>query len=256
MLKNKRIYSDNEKNLLWEKYFSGDDSVYIELCEAYLPLVEAIAVRHKSMLPNSIEVDDLISDGFFGLADAITKFDNSQNNKFETYATSRIRGAIMDRLRDYDPVSRYYRAKFKKLGGIIDHLSELYQREPTYDELAVELGWDIDEVKKIKLLYAGSFTVNIDEYLTDNTHESFSLADILGDGTIGDAAFGMQEQELSSKLLTALESLTPQESVVIYWKHYENMTFVSIAEILEVRVPRVSRIYAAAMGKLRDQLAI
>ena len=71
MLRNKKIYTDEQKEVLWERYNSGDKSVYQDLCEAYLPLVEIIASNNKSRLPDQVEVDDLISDGFFGLADAI-----------------------------------------------------------------------------------------------------------------------------------------------------------------------------------------
>ena len=253
MLRNKKIYTDEQKEVLWERYNSGNKSVYQDLCEAYLPLVEIIASNNKSRLPDQVEVDDLISDGFFGLADAIEKYDSSVGAKFDTYATSRIRGAIYDRLRDYDPISRHYRGKFKQVTAVTDALSEIHQRVPTDSEVAKELRWDIAEVQKIRSYYVSSFTVNIDEYITDGTHESFSLADVLADDTIGDADFQLQEQEITDRLIEGLESLSDQESLVVFWKHEEGLNFREIGERLSIKVPRVSRIYSGAMKKLRQE---
>jgi len=255
MLRNKKVYTDAQKQALWDRYSAGDQTSFTDLCEAYLSLVEIIAVRHKSVLPESIEIDDLINDGFFGLADAVTKFDPSQGNKFETYASSRIRGEIMDRLRDYDPVSRYYRGKFKQLAAVTDILSESLQRDPTDEEIAVELEWETTEVQKIRGLYLSSFSINIDDHIKDSTHEVFSLAEMLQDSTIGESGYAMLEEGIRDRLIESLSSLSEQESYVIYWKHYENLSFIEIGERLGLKVPRVSRIYAGAMKKLQAEFA-
>jgi RNA polymerase sigma factor (sigma-70 family) len=100
LLKNKKILSDDQKKALWERYRKGDDEkVFSEMLEAYVPLVEIVAHRQKGSMPDTVEIGDLISEGMFGLAKAIEKFDDSDGNKFETYATFRIRGAIFDALR-------------------------------------------------------------------------------------------------------------------------------------------------------------
>lgn len=251
MLKNKRKFSDTEKTELWATYNSGDTSVFAQLCEAYLPLVEIIANNNRSRLPDSIEVSDLINDGFFGLADAVEKYDASVGAKFDTYAASRIRGAIMDALRDYDPISRHYRGKFKKVTSMTDALAETYQRQPTDVEVAKELGWELEEVQRIRSYYLSSFTVNIDDYMSDSTHESFSLAEVMADESIGDQGYGLQEEEITEILVDGLNALSDQESLVLYWKHEENLNFREIGDRLGIKVPRVSRIYSAAMAKLR-----
>ena len=253
MLKSKNKYSDEQKIELWSRYEAGDQTAFTELCDAYLGLVETIAYNNKSRLRESVEVDDLISDGFFGLADAIEKYDDTVGAKFETYAASRIRGAIMDALRDYDPISRHYRGKFKKVTAVTDALSESYQRVPTDAEVAKELDWDLAEVQRIRSFYLSSFTVNIDEYMTDSTHEAFSLADVMADDTIGDNEYALQEEDMTTILIDGLNSLNEQESLVLYWKHEENLNFREIGDRLGIKVPRVSRIYSGAMAKLRSR---
>lgn len=253
MLRNKKQFTPEDKQALWDRYNDGDRSVFNELCEAYLPLVEMIANANKSRLPDCVEVDDLVSDGFFGLMDAVEKFDPSAGAKFDTYAASRIRGAILDALRDYDPVSRHFRGKFKKVTTMTDALSEAYQRVPTDSEVAKELGWDVAEVHRMRNYYVNSFTVNIDEYMVSSTHESFSLSEVMADETLGDEDFTLSEKQIAETLIEGLKSLSDQESLVLYWRHEENLNFREIGERLGIKVPRVSRIYSGAMKKLRGE---
>lgn len=247
-----RKFSVEEKENLWVKFRQGDESVMTDLLEAYLPLVEIIAVKAKHGLPDSLEVGDLISDGVFGLADAIRKFDSSQGNKFETYATSRIWGEIYDKLRDYDPVSRYSRLKFKKLSRTTDLLFEELQREPTAREIADRIEWDYSEVVKTQAAYYNSFSVNIDEYIKDSTHEFFSLEEVMGDDSIGRSDFVLEYSDLVDKLQEALFKLPEQESIIIYLHHYENLPFNKIAALLGLGSSRVSQIYKVALNKLQD----
>ena len=253
MLK-KRKFTKIEQAELWERYRSGDESAYTDLLESYVSLVEIIATKAVAGLPNSIELGDLISDGFFGLADAVSKFDPSKGFKFETYATGRIWGEIYDRLRDYDWVSRYSRIKFKKITRTTDLLTEELQRNPTVEELAERLDWTIDEVLKTQAAYSSSFSANIDDYMTEGEHVSFSLEEVLGDETLGDPSFTMQYNGLTDALRIALESLDEQESVIIYLHHYESLPFVKIAEILEIGAPRVSQIYNKGLLVLQEHL--
>lgn len=254
MLRNKRNFSVEEKAKLWERYDAGDKSAFTELTEAYLSLIEIIAVKMKSNLPDGVEIDDLISDGYFGLADAVEKYDASKGYKFETYATFRIKGAITDKLREYDPVSRHYRQKFKQLNAAVEILADRLQRSPTTEELSEELDWDIDEVEFIKAFYHNSFTVNIDEQMTDSTHETFSLAELIPDVTIGDNEFFLQEQEISVALVEAMALLTEVESIIIYWKHFDGVTLNEIAERISLKPSRVSRIYSNGIEKIRKHI--
>lgn len=254
MLKKRKTWTDQEKDVLWERYRSGDESAYTELLESYVPMVEIIAVKTKGKLPISMEVGDLISDGFFGLVDAVKKFDPSKGYKFETYASGRIRGEIYDRLRDYDWVSRYSRLKFKQVAKTTDLLAEELQGDPTPQQIADRLEWDVEEVLKVQNSYLNSFPTNIDDYIKDSTHEFFSLEEVLEDETIGDPEFSSQYDDLADKLQGLLFKLSEQESVIMYLHHYEGLAFGKIAGILEIGAPRVSQIYSDALSTLQKHL--
>lgn len=249
-------YSDEHKQELWARFLGGDESAFNLLWEAYIPLVNLLAFQIKSKLPDHVEVGDIINDGMIGLADAIRRFDHSSGRKFETYATIRIRGEMYDRLRDYDPVSRYYREKFKKLNTAIDALTETLGREPKDHEIAAEIpGWDIEEVRDIRAYYLNSFPSSLNEYVQDDSHEVFSLAELIPDRTLGDNSFIFQEKDIEEKMLTALQTLKELESLVVYLKIYEGKTFEEIAEVIGVKMARASQIYAEAMSKLEKAMS-
>ena len=252
MLSKRKKWSNEEKLILWDKYNSGDTSVYSELLESYIPLVEIIATKAASRLPNSVEIGDLISDGFFGLADAVQKFDSSKGYRFETYASGRIWGEIYDKLRDYDWVSRYSRLKFKQLNKTIDILLERLQREPTIEELCDELNWTTSELHKVQTLFNNSYPVNIDDYITDSTHENFSLSEVIKDSKIGDSEFDYTKYDIIEKLSVSMFSLNEQESVIMYLHHYEDKTFISIATELGIGASRISQIYNDALKKIQN----
>lgn len=261
MLK-KRKFTAEQKLDLFERYRSGETECYTELLESFVPLVEIIATKVKAKLPGPIEIGDLISDGFFGLADAIEKFDASKGYKFETYASARIRGAILDSLRDYDWVSRYSRIKFKDLLSAQMSLTEKLQREPENSEIAEFLGWSENEVYKIQAAYINSFAWNIDNANDSSAGFSdgesggvgLSLSDTLADSTLGDYDFDFTSEDIASRLTDAMSELTEQESVVVYLHHYENLPFVKISEELGIGAARVSRIYSGALETLKSRL--
>jgi len=254
LLKKRKKYTSEEKVQLFTQYRDGDSSCYTELLEAYVPLVEIIATKIKSKVGPSVELGDLISDGFFGLADAIEKFDESKGYKFETYASTRVRGAIFDSLRDYDWVSRYSRIKFKTLDAAKLALSEKLQREPTADDIAIFLDWSINEVSKTEAAWVQSFPLDIDGSKSVYGDESFDLKEIIPDTTLGEPDFDFISETISAEFEVALSSLSEQESVVVYLHHYESLPFVRIAEELNIGAARVSRIYSGALETLKSKL--
>lgn len=257
MLNKRKKWTEAEQASLWEKYRSGDMSVKTELYESYVPLVEIIATKVSAGLPDSIEVGDLISDGFIGLVDAVEKFDPSKGYKFETYASSRIWGEINDELRAYDWVSRLSRLKFKRYNRTFDNLLERLQRIPSNQEIADELGCDLEELYKIQSLMDGSFINSLDISIDES--DSTSGAAFLYENSIhsntGDLGFSYELSNVSENLAEAFDSLSDQESIIVYLNHYEDMSFARIAEILEIGASRVSQIYNDALRKLRDGFA-
>lgn len=256
ILKNKRTYSKEDKIVLWERYREDPDDLknFNELLEAYLPLVEVIASKAKSSLPTFIEIGDLVNDAFFGLVDAVQKFDPSKGFKFETYASTRIKGAVTDCLRDYDSTSRYSRLKFKEISQTIAILQEEYQREPTQQELADRIGWDLDELYKVQAAYRNSYSVNIDEYMIGSSHEAFSLQEVLADDKEDDFADSIELQKLRETLQGALFKLDEQESIIVYLHLYEMKKFKDIAELLDINSNKVASLYDQAILKLQEIL--
>lgn len=256
ILKNKRKYTKEEKELLWERYREDPDDLvnFNMLLESYLPLVEVIASKSKAVLPPHIEIEDLVNDAFFGLVDAVQKFDASKGFKFETYASQRIRGDILDRLRDYDWVSRYSRFKFKQVAQAELSLQTELQREPKLQDIAEKLNWTLDEVVKVQSAYQASFSVNIDEYITDATHESFSLQELLADESEDDFATGMELNEMLSSLELALFKLNEQESIIVFLHHFEQLKFAKIAELLDISTAKIAQIYDQAILKMKNEL--
>ena len=254
MLKKRKKWTEAEQAVLWEQYRSGDISVRTELYESYVPLVEIIATKIISKLPDSIEFGDLVSDGFIGLVDAVEKFDHSKGFKFETYASSRIWGEITDQLRSFDWVSRHSRLKFKRYNETIDILSERLQRTPTTTDIADELNWDMDEVYKIQSLMDTSFLTSL-QLSSFDEYEDGSYQDSVADATIGESGFSFELENISDQLALGLSKLSEQESVIVYLNHYENMSFADIAKSLTLGASRVSQIYNDALRKLREEFA-
>lgn len=256
-MKAKKLTKEQKQDL-WTKYKDNPDDlkVYNDLLEAYIPLVEIIAVKSKSKLPSQIEVGDLINDGFFGLVDALDKFDESKGYTFETYASTRIRGEINDRLRDYDWVSRYARLKFKLVSQTEALLLEELQREPSDSEIAERIGFEVDELNKIRSNYFASFPVNIDDYMSDSTHETFSLSELLVDSSESSIEYENEYKEVSSVVEKALFSLNEQQSVVVYLHLYEDLKFKEIAEMLGVSDQKIKKTYDSALLDLQKQLGV
>lgn len=240
---------------IWEDYWNSESEESMkQLMEYYVPLVEKIAASMYKKLPNSTEFGDLVNDGFFGLVNAIERFDPSRGFKFETYASNRIRGSISDKMRDNDWVSRYFRLKFKLLHQTRDVLLEELQRFPSEKEVADRIGWSLDEVYKIQAAFSASYPENLSERMSDSSHEVFPIQDLLEDKSIGDPDFNVTMSEISDRMLSALMKLKDKESKVVYLYHYEGLSFNQIALVLGVNSSRVSQVYSQAISELKENL--
>ena len=255
---NSRKFTDEEKQEAWDNYRDNPDDpgAYTHLLEVYVPLVEILAAKAKGNLPSQVEVGDLVNEAFFGLVDAVEKFDESKGFKFETYASARIRGSIQDSLRDSDWVSRYARLKFKLVSGTEAALLEELQRYPTQEEVAERAGISMEEYVKITSAYQNSFPFNIDEYMSDATHEFFSLSELLSDESAPDVSYGLEFEELSKVLEQAMLTLDEQQSIVVFLHVYESLKFSEIAEIIGVSPQRITSIYDKALQKIRSEFRI
>ncbi len=221
----------------------------------YSPLVKYVAGRVAVGLPQNVEQADLVSYGIFGLIDAIEKFDPERGYKFETYAISRIKGAILDELRSMDWVPRSVRAKARALERAYAKLEATEHRSPSDAELAGELG--VSESQFHSTLSQLSFVglVALDEMLSvgGERGESVTLGDTVADATDGPVA-AYEVEEMRQLLAEAINRMPEREKVVLTLYYYEGLTLADIGEVLGVTESRVCQIHTKAVIHLRSKL--
>jgi len=222
------------------------------LMERHLPLVRYHAERLQQTLPKSIELDDLISAGQFGLMDAIRGFDPSRGYKFKTYCSTRIRGAILDQLRSQDWVPRLVRLKATKIERMYHKLTGEFGREPTHSELAQHLELDHDElVKEMEGAKAKSMYSLSEKWDDGDDGDSVEKLDILEDRTAIDPVNELNRRDLM-KYMT--KSLTHKEQFIIEQYYQLGHTMREIGEMLALTESRVCQIHSNVMSRLRGLL--
>jgi RNA polymerase sigma factor for flagellar operon FliA len=243
---------------LWRRYkASADERARERLVVAYSPLVKYVAGRMSSGLPAHVEEADLISYGLGGLISAIDRFDLSREIKFETYAISRIRGAIIDELRTLDWVPRSVRARAREFERANVKLEARLQRAPTDEEMSTELGITVDDFQDGLVQISTSTIVALDELwsVSDSTGDSVSLLDTIPDRGAPDPQALVDQSELRDRIADAIAALPEREKLVIALYYYENLTLREIGEVLGVTESRVSQLHTKAVLRLRSKLA-
>ncbi len=223
---------------------------------AYSPLVKYVAGRMSSGLPAHVDEADLISYGLGGLIFAIQRFDLSREIKFETYAITRIRGAIIDELRSLDWVPRSVRARAREIEGVNMKLESRLQRAPTDEEMARELEIEVEEFHEALLQISNSTIVALDELwsVSDSSGDQVSLLDTIPDHGAPDPQAMVDQSELRDRIADAIAALPEREKLVIALYYYENLTLREIGEVLGVTESRVSQLHTKAVLRLRSKL--
>jgi RNA polymerase sigma factor for flagellar operon FliA len=242
---------------LWRRYkTTGDERARERLVVAYSPLVKYVAGRMGSGLPAHVEEADLISYGLIGLISAIERFDLDREIKFETYAITRIKGAIIDELRSLDWVPRSVRAKAREIERANAKLENRLQRAPTDEEMAEELGITVEEFQDSLLQISNSTVVALDELWTvsDSSGDQVSLLDTLQDPDAPDPAQVLDATEVKDRLADAIARLPEREKLVIALYYYENLTLREIGEVLGVTESRISQLHTKAVLRLKSRL--
>jgi RNA polymerase sigma factor for flagellar operon FliA len=209
------------------------------LAEFYLPVVTQVARSVKSGLPRSVELSDLEADGFFGLVDAIEKFDSSYGVKFKTYASQRIRGAIIDQLRAIDWVPRSVRSASRQADRISEVLEIELEREPSEEEVAGRLDISVDQhrINKASVPQIGS----LDHSLNQSDPEQGSFLDVLASS---DTALAEEVvDDLRDVLSLGLEALGQRDQILLWLYYYEGLTLREVGAILGVTDSRVCQIH-------------
>jgi RNA polymerase sigma factor for flagellar operon FliA len=242
---------------LWRRYKSaGDLNARERLVVAYSPLVKYVSGRMASGLPAHVDEADLISYGLVGLINAIERFELEREIKFETYAITRIKGAIIDELRSLDWVPRSVRARAREIERANAKLEHKLHRAPTDEEMANELGMGVQEFQDALLQISNSTIAALDELwsVSDSSGDSVSLLDTLTDDRSPDPATVMDQTDLKDRVADAIARLPEREKLVVALYYYENLTLREIGEVLGVTESRVSQLHTKAVLRLRSRL--
>ncbi len=229
-----------------QKKSTNDDVV-----RQYLPLVKRIAYHMMARLPASVEVDDLIQVGLIGLMDAVERFDGSQGAQFESYATQRIRGAMLDDLRDADWLPRHIRQKSRQIETAINKLSQRHGRPPSELEISAELGISLSDyqsmlgdVKGNQLLYYEDFSDEessdfLERYLVDDVSDPLSL---------------LEDDGFRKGLISAIEDLPEREKNLMGMYYEQDMNLKEIGAVMGVSESRICQLHSQAVARLRAKM--
>ncbi|MDE5679919.1 MAG: FliA/WhiG family RNA polymerase sigma factor [Lachnospiraceae bacterium] len=241
---------------LWDDYDrTKAPEIREKIILEYAPLVKLVAGRLSMYLGYNVEYEDLVSYGIFGLIDAIDKFDNMKEVKFETYASLRIRGAILDQIRKMDWIPRTIRQKQKKIEAVMKEIELLKGREATDEEIAARLGITEEEYLEWQSQMKITNVVSLNEYMDQGSEVPL-------EGNRHNAARfegpeeSIEKEELKKVLEETVEILTEKEKKVILLYYYEELTLKEISNILEVSESRISQLHTRALQKMKDKMGV
>ena len=217
----------------------------------YAPLVKVVAGRLSMYLGYNVEYEDLVSYGIFGLIDAIDNFDMQKEVKFETYASLRIRGAILDQIRKMDWIPRTVRQKQKKIDEAIRNIEMRTGKNATDEQVAGELGLEQEELTEWQSRLKITNVISLNEFLEQGQEP---VMDARGNSHFSQPEDVVSESELKQVLEEALEVLTEKEKKVILLYYYEDLTLKEISKVLEVSESRVSQLHTKALLKMRAKM--
>lgn len=243
-----------EKEKLWESYLKKPSpEIREQLIIEYAPLVKIVAGRLSMYLGYNVEYDDLVGYGIFGLIDAIDKFDATKDVKFETYASLRIRGSILDQIRKMDWIPRTVRQKQKKIDEAVKEIEAKSGRNATDEEVALKLGLTGEELLNWQSQLKVTNLVSLNDYVEQGGEP---VMDASHNSHFAQPEQVVEEEELYRVLRDSLEILTEKEKKVILLYYYEEMTLKEISNILEVSESRISQLHTKALGKMKKSMGV
>ncbi|MBQ4403840.1 MAG: FliA/WhiG family RNA polymerase sigma factor [Selenomonadaceae bacterium] len=231
---------------LWLKYRENKTvELRNEIAEYYLPLVRIVCGRLAVSLPPHLDKDDLLSSGFFGLLDAIDRFDVTRNIKFETYAGVRIRGAMIDYLRSKDWIPVSMRQRIRKYEQTVCRLENELGRAATDEELAAALEISLEELATLVNQCNSATVIPLEDYLKTDAAEAIDT----------NPANSTELFELKETLAKAIERLPERERLVVSLYYYEEMTLKEISLVMHLTEARISQLHTKAIMRMRGYLA-
>lgn len=238
---------------LWKTYNKTKNPVIREkLILEYSPLVKFVAGRLSIYFGTHVEYDDLVSFGVFGLIDAIDKFDIGKGVKFETYASLRIRGSIIDNIRDMDWVPRSLRQKSKELEKVYVEVENELGHAATDKEIADKMGITVENFSKLLNEVNVSSMMSLDEFLEQNYEIGVEGNNVLKEGIPENY---IEVNELRETLSDCINKLPEKEKKVVAFYYYEELTLKEISAIMGVSESRISQLHTKALLRLRGKLS-
>lgn len=243
----------SEEQQYWHRWVNDrDEHAGDILAKKYLPLVNYHVQRISVNLPKSVNRDDIRSLGLMGLFDALEKFDLSRDLKFETYASFRIRGAIMDGLRKEDWLPRSTREKAKLIEATIEKLEQKRMRKISVNEVAAELGLTEDEVNSVSNENFFANILSMDEQPKDQSEETQTF--VVKDERALTPEEALLKKETLSEIERQIQTLGEKEQLVLDLFYHKELTLTEIGHILNLSTSRISQIHSRALFKLRNVL--
>lgn len=243
--------TEAEESKLWIRFKEeGDEAARDQLVVHHMRIVKFIAGRMAIHVPQTIDMNDLVGWGALGLMDAVDKYDHRQNIKFTTYASIRVRGAIIDQIRSLDWAPRSLRSLARRVGKAREKLRHEKGGEPSIEDLASELGLNEDQVEDVVTQVQTAQVLSLDDYLPSDSDTETRKVEATGSMAPGpDAAY--EERERQELLVKAILELPDQQQKVLNLYYYEGLTLKEIGAVLEVTESRICQVHSAAMKRLR-----
>lgn len=217
----------------------------------FLPKIKSWTIRLKGTLPDSVDVDDLFSAASIGLIESMDRFDKSRNVSFSTYAERRIKGAILDSLRNLDFLPRNVRTRLKALDAAVNELSGKLGRKPTVQEIIDNTEYNEEDIYRLMGLQENEKMLSLDETVGDS--DETSLVDFVRSTGLTPEDEVMKNN-LTERMAEEIDKLSEKERQVVTLYYYEELTMKEVAEVLDITESRVSQIHTSAMQKLKRRL--
>jgi RNA polymerase sigma factor for flagellar operon FliA len=244
-----------EEKQLWASFKErADDAARDRLILHYMRIVKFIAGRMAIHVPQTIEMNDLVGWGMLGLMDAVEKYDHRQEIKFTTYASIRIRGAIIDEIRSLDWAPRSLRSLARRVGAAKEKLRQQKTKEPSTDEVAEELGLATEQVEDAITQLQTAHVLSLDDYIPAEDNGEIRKIEAVGNGAAVSPDHAARQQERQEQLVEAILQLPDQQQKVLNLYYFEELTLKEIGAVLEVSESRICQVHSAAMKELRRVL--
>ncbi len=223
------------------------------MIKQYQPLVRRLAHYMMAKLPASVEVDDLIQVGLIGLADALSRYESSQGVQFETFATQRIRGAMLDELRGNDWMSRGSRKSQKEIETTMRRLEHRLGRSPIESEIATEMGMSLVDYQSLLGKVRGTQLVYLED-MSRNGEEDDSFLDRHVADSEADPMNMLRDHRLRESLVAAIKSLPEREQYIMSMYYEQDMNLKEIAAVLDVTESRICQLHSQSIARLRAKM--